>query len=184
MGKYTGKHKGKRGKIDYIEDIIGTEPLSGTYKERDKMAKKLRNEKMLKKAQEDVYLRGVRKKREEEIMLKLMDVKKNNSIEQKIGYVLKNVLEPSAYEYINIIRQMNQELCHKICYCLFPPDTMLKLDSYVQRILTHGPPREKIKLSTILKYERAIKGIKPSIKIEEDGIRIDIKDRISGRKVV
>ena len=141
-------------KADFIEDIIGTEPLSGTYKSRARMAKILDHEKRL---QEHQYLESLRKKKEEYLKNQLEASEKLKYIDQNIGYVLGMLLEPDARQYLNNLRVNENSLCNKIVYALIPPNQMMKLDSIVEALQVKGSPKKLIKLSWILKLEAAFR---------------------------
>ena len=104
-------------------------------------------------------------------------------IDKGIGYILYNILEPAAFEYLNTIRIKDNELCHKICYALFPPEDMKRVGEYAWRIYEHGYTGKKITLNTIIKYERAFKGIKPTIEVERDGKRTSLQETVGARKI-
>ena len=190
MGKrrYKGKYKGKRGKIDYIEDIIGTEPLSGTYEDRKKMAKMLKKDDLEREAQERKELQTIRREKLQLLREKLKKEGKNRvrweDVNRKIEWLLPYVCEPAAHEYLKIIQQKSPEICQQIMKYLFHPEDIKRLDNYIYRVkqVGHGP-KNKIKLQRVIKIERAIRKIKPKIQIERDGERIDISQKLRGRQV-
>ena len=185
MGKYTGKRKGKRGKVEFIEDYLGTEELSGTYEERAKTAKLLKQDRMLREARErkeDEYWR-LREERERKLKQQIDDVQKIQDVQNKLTYILWNSLEEDAYWYLDNLRITNPELCYKLVYCIIPPEEMKMLDGYVSEIQKHGPPPEKVKLSYLIALEKAITGRETKIEVERDGERTNLKTFITGRKV-
>ncbi|MFX0070703.1 MAG: hypothetical protein ACFFAO_06395 [Candidatus Hermodarchaeota archaeon] len=184
MGRYSGKYKGKRGKVDFVEDIIGTEPLAGTYEERAKVAKMLEQEKLLIQDCERKFMEKIRKEREKELLKKLTDKDKWIDICRKIEWLLPYVAEKTTFEYLKQLQEKEPEICQEIMKYLFHPSDIKNLDAYIERIIQigHGP-KNKIKLERVIKIERSIKKIKPKIQIEENGKRIDIGEKITGRKI-
>lgn len=164
----------KDGKRDFIEDIMGSEPISGTDEVRDRTAKILAIDRAERVKKDRSALEYFRQRRKAAIRSQLLSKEQVVLINKQIQYVLWYCCEPAAYEYLNLIRQRDNELCHKICYALFPPEEMKRLDGMVDRIYHHGPPKKKITLTTIIKYERAFKGIKSKIEVERDGERTEI----------
>jgi len=162
------------GKRDFIEDIVGTEPFSGTAEERDKMSKMLARDRAERDEIHRKTLAGFRKRREEVLKSQLLTQEQTTIINNQMGYLLFNCCEPDAFQYINFLREKDNIICHKLCYALFPPKEMRRLKDLVWRIYTHGPPKKKITLLTILRYERAFRGIKTKIEVERDGKRSEI----------
>lgn len=183
MAHLKGKYKGKTGKIIVVEDIIGTEPLSGTYKGREHNWKIIKHEKMLIEDWQRKQLEKIREKRENEIRTMMADQIKVTNINEKIDYLLPYLLDNDAYRHINTLRQLEPELCQHIMHYLFQPRDLQKIDLYVEVITKRGyGPKKKISLITIMKIERKIKGIKPKIEVERDGERKTIQETIA-RKV-
>lgn len=184
MPRLRGKYKGKTGKIDVIEDIIGTEPLSGTYKGRKHNWKIIEREKRL--------LADLQKKRLKEIITakekKLRETMTNQilvtDLNNKIDYLLPFLLDNDAYRHINMLRQLEPTICQTIIHYLFPPKDIAKIDIYVEVITKRGyGPKKKINLTTIMKYERHIRGTKPKIEVEIDGQRKSFQEAIGARKI-
>lgn len=144
----------RKQKADFIEDIIGTEILSGTYKGREKMTKMLDHEKRL---QEHAYLEELRKKKEEYLEGQMAEAEKLKYIDGNIGYVLGMLLEPNALQYLNNLRLTDNSICHKIVYALIPPKEMMKMDKIVEALQIKGSPKKLIKLSWILRLEKAFR---------------------------
>jgi len=172
MGHLHGKYKGKTGKIDTIEDLIGTEELSGTYKGREKNWKIIKHEKRLIADWQEKQMEKIRLKREEEIRVMLADQVKVLDINQKIGFLLPFLLDNDAYRYLFTLRQLEPKICQTIMHYLFSPEDLEKLDIYVEVITKRGyGPKDKISLITVMKIERLIRGTKPKIEVERDGER-------------
>lgn len=185
MGNFKKRSVGKTGKVDVIEDIIGTEELKGTYEVREQTAKLLKQDKMIREAREKKFdeMMQLRERKRKELEELAENEKKFRDINMRLTYVLYHTLEPDAYQYLDYLRRNNQDLCHKIIYCIVPPKEMRMLDAYVSEIQKHGPSKEKIKLEYIIALEKAITGRKSKIEVERDGERISIDEAIRGRKV-
>lgn len=144
----------RKPKADFIEDIIGTEKLSGTYKSRERMTKILDHEKRL---QEHAYLEELRRKKEEYLKGQMAAAEKLKYIDQNLSYVLGMLLEFDALQYLNHLRLTENSLCNKIVYALVPPKQLMKLDSIVEALQVKGAPKKLIKLSWILRLEKAFR---------------------------
>lgn len=182
-GKRKRIRKAKEGRADFIEDIIDLDMPADFYEKRDEMAKQLAIDRANRKKAEAQVLENFRQKRLKRIQEQMLSQKQIETINDMVEYLLINICEPDAFRYLNEIRKKDNELCKKITYALFPPKVMKDLHKYVTRVYSHGPPKEKITLLTIQKYERAFKGKKPKIEIERDGERTEIGEKFRGRKV-
>jgi DNA-binding TFAR19-related protein (PDSD5 family) len=170
----------RKNKVDFIEDYLGTEALSGTYEEREKVAKMLKAEKAWVEELNRRKIEEIRKKKIEELQLKNTDNKKVIEIYQKCDYVLQHTLEMDAYLYLNMIRETEPAVYREMFKLLVPLDDLHKIDEFVDFIHRTGKePRNKVNLNTIIKYERKVKGIKGKIMVERDGKR----EPLFGRKV-
>jgi len=158
MARLKGKYKGKTGRIDIIEDIIGTEVLKGTYDERKHVAKLNKLDDMKKQAETQKQLDLIKKERAKVIKEQLLDRTAVMAIDNKIDFVLPFVLEFNAYYYLNRIRNEEPQVCKQIIKYLFPPSDVHKLDSYVEAIRTKGRgPKNKISYDTIDRIYRKVK---------------------------
>ncbi len=183
MTRLKGKYKGKTGKIDVVEDIIGTEPLSGTYEGREHNWKVIKREKMLIEDWQRKQFEKAREKREKEIRTMMADQITVQNINQKIDFLLPYLLDNDAYRHLNTLRQLEPKLCQHIMHYLFQPKDLQKIDLYVEVITKRGyGPKKKVSLTTIMKIERKIKGIKPKIEVERDGERKTLQETIA-RKI-
>lgn len=184
MARLKGKYKGKTGKIDIIEDIIGTEPLSGTYEGRKQNWKNIQKEKLFIEELRKKKLEEYKKKHEDIIRDTLQDQQKYNQILQKINFLLPFLLTDDAYMYISTLRYLEPNICKRIMHYLFQPDDIRKLDLYVETIRRRGyGPKKRIALNTIIKIERKVKNIKPKIEVERDGKRETFQEKIGARKI-
>ncbi len=172
MPHLKGKYKGKTGKIDVVEEIIGTEPLRGTYKGRKHNQKIIDREKMLVADFQRKRLEKLRSKREQEIRKTMADQVKVGNMNQKIGFILPYLTDPDAYRYLFTLLQLEPIICQNIMYYLFPPRDLKNLDMYVDVITKKGHgPKKKISLITIMKIERKVRGVKIKVEVERDGKR-------------
>ncbi len=182
-GKRRRLRKAKSGKVDVIEDLVDLDVPDDFYEKRDAMAKQLAIDKAKRAAQDRKVEKIFRERRRKALEAQLLDRDQIEAIQLKVEFLLREILDPAAFEYLNIIREKDNILCHKICYALFPPKDMRRIDDLYQRAVRHGYKGKKIDLTTIIKYERAFKGIKPKMEVERDGKRIDIREQIGARKV-
>ncbi|MCP4651698.1 MAG: hypothetical protein GY853_16675 [PVC group bacterium] len=160
MPRLRGKYKGKTGKIDLIEDILGTEELKGTYDARKKVTKLNLLEEKIQRAKEQEEIDRLKKEREEAVHAKILDNQKVADINRKISFILPFVLEPNAYYYIQRILREDPLTCREIIKYLFPPNDMALIDRYHQAIVHKGAgPKNKITYNTIDKIYRKIKGM-------------------------
>ena len=168
-GKKKRLREGKSGKRDFIEDILGTEELSGTYEERDKMTKMLEKEKRWvaeynrKKLQretdkENEYLRQDR-------------IKQFVKINQHIEFILRNTLQKDAFQFLNELRNKAPQVCWKIIRCILPPEEQLGMLS--EMIMKKGP-NLMITKEQILHVYRFVTGTKQKIEVVRDGERKQI----------
>lgn len=172
MPHLKGKHKGKTGKIIAIEDLIGTEELSGTYEGREKNWKIIKHEKMLIADWQEKQLKAYKDKKEKEIRAMLADQVKVLDINQKIGFLLPFLLDNDAYRHLFTLLQMEPDVCQKMMHYLFSAKDLKNIDMYVDVITKRGyGPKKKISLIRVMKIERKVRGIKPKIEVERDGER-------------
>ncbi len=177
MPHLKGKYKGKTGKIDVMEDYLGTEELSGTYEGRKKNWKIIEAENFAKKEIENKTIEAFRKKREDELRKVLEDAGYVESVNQKINTLLTWVLVPDAYRYMCMIYATEPLIGQEMMKHLLSPMDVKSLDIYLDAIRTRGHgPRQRITLTTIVKLERKIKKIKGKVLIERNGKREDIKE--------
>lgn len=172
-----GKYKGKSGKIDVMEDYIGTEELSGTYEGRKHNWKVIKREKLIRKDIENKAIEAFRKKREDELRAVLVDQGYVEDVNQKIGTLLTWVLMPDAFRYMCMIYATEPKIGQEMMTHLMAPMDVNRLDEYLDAIRTRGHgPKKRITLTTIVKLERKIKKIKGKILVEREGKRTEIKE--------
>ncbi len=96
------------------------------------------------------------------------------SIYEKIEFVLRVVLAPEAYNYLNNLKD-NEPNVYKIVFNeLISPDVIQSID-YLLNIIKHrGAIPRKIPLDAILYLERKAKGIKSKIKVKRGDNMMDL----------
>jgi len=183
MGKLPPKYKGQSNKYTLLEDIIGTEPLKGTYEERKKVTREIEKQEAIRQEWLIKEAEALIKRKREELNKRLEDTEKLEMINTQMSFVLYNMLEPAAYTFLDYLRVNEPEVCSAIIKIIFPDSDMVRLDEYVRLINRKGRPKRQIQYVYLQKLYRKIKNIKPTIQIEEDGKRVDISEKFSPRKV-
>ena len=116
-------------------------------------------------------------------MKALMDAQKRQqatqerivSINDKIIYVLRIVLAPDAFSYLEKIRS-NEPMVYQAIYNeLVSPDVIANIDYLIAIINRQGGVPRKIPLDAIIYLERKIKGVKGKIQVKKgDGELMDL----------
>jgi len=116
-------------------------------------------------------------------MKALMDTQKRQqatqervvSINDKVLYVLKVVLAPDAFSYLEKIRSNEPMVYQAIFNELVSPDVIANIDYLIAIINRQGGVPRKIPLDAIIYLERKIKGIKGKIQVKKgDGDMMDL----------
>ena len=98
-----------------------------------------------------------------------------NGVYEKIDFVLRAVMEPDAYNYLNKLRSTDSLVYQRIYGELVSPDVVQNIDYLVALIRQRGGVARRIPLDVIIYLERKIKGIKSSIKVKQgDGEMMDL----------
>ncbi len=97
------------------------------------------------------------------------------SINDKIIYVLRIVLAPDAFSYLEKIRS-NEPMVYQAIYNeLVSPDVIANIDYLIAIINRQGGVPRKIPLDAIIYLERKIKGVKGKIQVKKgDGELMDL----------
>jgi DNA-binding TFAR19-related protein (PDSD5 family) len=116
-------------------------------------------------------------------MKALMDAQKRQQATQervistndKIIYVLRVVLSPDAFSYLEKIKS-NEPMVYRAIYNeLVSPDVVSNIDYLIAIINRQGGVPRKIPLDAIVYLERKIKGIKGKIQVKKgDGEMMDL----------
>jgi len=98
-----------------------------------------------------------------------------NSITEKVVYVLRAVLAPDAFSYLEKM-QTNEPMVYQAIYNeLISPDVVSNIDYLVAIINRQGGIPRRIPLDAIIHLERKIKGIKGKIQVKKgDGKMMDL----------
>ena len=97
------------------------------------------------------------------------------SITEKINYVLRIVLAPDAYNYLNKLRTEEPRVFQGIYNELISPDVIQNIDLLISIIQRQGGVPRRIPLDAIIFLEREMKGIKGKIKVKKgDGEMMDL----------
>ena len=116
-------------------------------------------------------------------MKTLMDAQKRRqatqerifSINDKVIYVLKAVLAPDAFSYLEKIKSNEPMVYQAIFNELVSQDVITNIDYLVAVISRQGGVPRKIPLDAIIYLERKIKGIKGKIQVKKgDGEIMDL----------
>ena len=113
----------------------------------------------------------------------LMDAKKREeavkdrviSISEKVDFILRTVLAPDAYSYLNNLRNKEPIVHQHIYNELISPDVIQNIDYLIAIIQQRGSVLRKIPLDVIIYIERKVKGIKGKIQVKKgDGEMMDL----------
>ena len=98
-----------------------------------------------------------------------------NSITEKVVYVLRAVLAPDAFSYLEKIKT-NEPMVYQTIYNeLISPDVVSNIDYLIAIINRQGGTPRRIPLDVIIHLERKIKGIKGKIQVKQgDGKMMDL----------
>ncbi|MGB5913133.1 MAG: hypothetical protein WBH31_18225 [Promethearchaeia archaeon] len=116
-------------------------------------------------------------------MKALMDAKKREeavkdrviSISEKVDFILRTVLAPDAYSYLNKLRNKEPMVYQHIYNELVSPDVIQNIDYLITIIQQRGSVPRKIPLDVIIYIERKVKGIKGKIQVKKgDGEMMDL----------
>ena len=115
-------------------------------------------------------------------MKAIMDAKKHQelikdrvvSISEKVEYVLKVVLAPDAYNYLNSIRDKEPNVYQAIYNELINPEVIQSIDYLLAIIQQRGGVPKKIPLDAIIYLERKVKGTKSKIQVKRGDELMDL----------
>ena len=162
MGKRTGKFKGKTGKVDFIEDYLGTEELAGTYEQREKVGKMIEREREWVEAYNKKKMEQLQKRKEELDRLELA-VQQQAEAEQiwhKCDWVLKCCMEPRAYEFYDGLKETEPYVYRYMFKFLFQPQDIAQIDKYIEALQKKGVrPKEIIKYDIVPKLDFSLEKV-------------------------
>ncbi|MFX1257861.1 MAG: hypothetical protein ACFFAN_08385 [Promethearchaeota archaeon] len=96
------------------------------------------------------------------------------SLWDKIDYILKVVLMPDAYSYLNNLKTNEPQFYQKIINELVSPDVIQNVDYLLAIIAQRGGVPRRIPLDVIIYLERQAKGIKSKIQVKRDDETMDL----------
>ncbi len=96
------------------------------------------------------------------------------SISDKIEFVLKVVLAPDAYNYLNKIKEREPKVYQRIYGELISPDVVQSIDYLIAMIQSRGGILRKIPLDAIIYLERKVKGIRSKIQVKRGDEMMDL----------
>ncbi len=96
------------------------------------------------------------------------------SISDKIDFVLKVVLAPDAYNYLNNLKINEPHVYQSIYNELISPDVIQSIDYLIQIIKRRGGVPRKIPLDIIIFLERKVKGIRSKIQVKRGDDIMDL----------
>ena len=97
------------------------------------------------------------------------------SINDKVIYVLRVVLAPDAFSYLERIKSNEPMVYQAIFNELVSPDVIANIDYLIAIINRQGGVPRKIPLDAIIYLERKVKGIKGKIQVKKgDGEMMDL----------
>lgn len=96
------------------------------------------------------------------------------SISEKVEYVLKVVLAPEAYNYLNSIKGKEPNVYRAIYNELINPDVIQSIDYLLTIIQQRGGVPKKIPLDAIIYLERKVKGIRSKIQVKRGDNLMDL----------
>jgi DNA-binding TFAR19-related protein (PDSD5 family) len=115
-------------------------------------------------------------------MKAIMDAKKHQelvkdrvvSISEKVEYVLKVVLAPEAYNYLNSLKDKEPNVYRAIYNELINPDVIQSIDYLLAIIQQRGGVPKTIPLDAIIYLERKVKGIRSKIQVKRGDDIMDL----------
>ena len=115
-------------------------------------------------------------------MKAIMDAKKQQelvkdrviSITDKVEHVLKIVLAPEAYNYLNSIKGKEPNVYRAIYNELINPEVIQSIDYLLAIIQQRGGVPKQIPLDAIIYLERKAKGIRSKIQVQRGDEMMDL----------
>ena len=104
------------------------------------------------------------------------------SISEKIEFVLKVVLSPEAYNYLNNLRGKEPHVYQSIYNELISPDVIQNIDYLLAIIQQRGGIPKKIPLDAIIYLERKAKGVKSRIQVKRGDDLMDLGSFLTKEK--
>ncbi|MHA2040087.1 MAG: hypothetical protein ACW98X_27080 [Promethearchaeota archaeon] len=96
------------------------------------------------------------------------------SMSDKLDFVLKVVLAPEAYNYLNKIKTNEPNVYQAIYNELISPDVIRNIDYLIAIIRQQGGVPRKIPVDIVMHLERKAKGIKSKIQVKRGDDLMDL----------
>lgn len=96
------------------------------------------------------------------------------SLSDKINFVLRVVLSPEAYDYLNKLKEKEPNVYRRIHNELISQDVIQNIDYLIYIIQKRGGVSRRIPKEVIIYLERQIKGVKSSIKVKRGDDIMDL----------
>ena len=100
--------------------------------------------------------------------------KQTVSVQDKVDFVLKVVLEPQAYQHLKNLKENEPNVYHYIFNELVGQEVIQNIDYLIAIIQSRGGVPRKIPLDIIIYLERQAKGIKSQIKVKRGDEVMDL----------
>jgi DNA-binding TFAR19-related protein (PDSD5 family) len=104
---------------------------------------------------------------------------KGISISEKIDFILKIVLNPDAYSYLNDLKNNEPHIYQRIYNELISPDVIQNIDYLLAIIKRRGGIPRRIPVDAIIYLERKVKGIKSKIQVKRGDDLMDLGSFLS-----
>ena len=98
---------------------------------------------------------------------------RSTSLFEKVDYVLRAVLTPDAYSYLNGLKSKEPTVYQHIFNELISPDVIQNID-YLASIVSTQAIAKRIPLDVIIMLERKIKGVKSKIQVKRGDETLDL----------
>ena len=118
----------------------------------------------------------------------LMEAQKRNQATQekvvnvweKVDYILRAVMMPDAFTYLNHLKTNEPQIYQRIINELITPDVIQNIDYLMAAIAQSGGVPRRIPKDVIIMLERQAKGIKSKIQVKQgDGDMMDLGSYLS-----
>jgi len=104
------------------------------------------------------------------------------SISDKLEFVLRVVLAPEAYSYLNNIKMKEPNVYQAIFNELISADVIQNIDYLLAIIRQQGGVPRKIPLDIVIHLERKVKGIKSKIQVKRGDDLMDLGSFLTKEK--
>lgn len=127
---------------------------------------------------EDNELERIRKKKMQELLNKKKQQEQTqqhrSSLEEKVDFVLKTVLEPAAYQHLNQLKENEPNVYQYVRQELVGQDVVQNIDLLIMLIRRQGGVPQKIPRDVIRYLERKAKGVKSKIQVKRGDEMMDL----------